>query len=86
MYNGLDISILVDFYCSFIVFKNSRPLPGEYYLKYLPVACGVPELRLRRADLSKEYGAGEEDDADEQEEDEQAELSHAGADRLSEDL
>lgn len=36
--------------------------------------------------LSKVDGTGEEDDADEQEEDEQAQLTHAGSQRLAEDL
>jgi len=36
---GPDISLLVDFYWSFVVFTNLfAPLPGEYYLnKYIPV-------------------------------------------------
>jgi len=46
----------------------------------------VPELWLGRVGLGEEDGAGEEDNTDEQEEHEQSELSHAGADRLSEDL
>ena len=46
----------------------------------------VPELGLGRAGLGEEDGAGEEYDADEEKEDEKAELAHAGAYRLAEDL
>ena len=44
------------------------------------------EVRVGVVGLGEVDGAGEEDDADEKEEDEQTELTHAGADRLSEDL
>ena len=46
----------------------------------------LPELRLRRADLGEEDGTREQNDADKQKEDEQTELTHARADRLSENL
>ena len=44
------------------------------------------EVRVVDVGLGEVDGAGKEHDADEQEEDEQAKLAHAGADRLTEDL
>ena len=44
------------------------------------------KVRLGVVGLGEVNGAREEHDADQQKEDEQAELSHAGADRLAEDL
>ena len=46
----------------------------------------IPELRLRRSGLGEKDGAGEEHDANEEEEDEKTELTHAGTDRLAENL
>jgi len=44
------------------------------------------KLRVGGIGLGEVDGAGEQHDADQQKEDEQAELAHAGADRLTEDL
>jgi len=50
------------------------------------VKRSIPKLRIRRLGLGEKDGAAEENDADEEEEDEKAKLTHAGADRLAEDL
>jgi len=86
-------------YLTYLLTSNTYKIESKLFIYLVRVICFscigytwvdvsgvVPELWLRRADLSEEYSAGEEDNADEEKEYEQAELTHAGADRLSENL